>query len=156
MAIRQIIKFEDSEGSKTLSKPSMKYDFNGDTYLNFILEDLWDTLDASDTGVGLAGVQIDIAYRIFVMQGDKKRYEFINPVILKKSTTIIKDNEGCLSRPGVEKIRKRAESVMLQWQNHKGKTCRRLFKGLEARIIQHEMDHLAGKDCLYPARKAAQ
>ena len=153
MAIRQIVQFEDSVGSKTLSMPSMKFDFNNDDHLDFILEDLWDTLDAHETGVGLAGVQIDIAYRIFVMKGKKKRFEFINPVILKKSTTIIKDNEGCLSRPGVEKIRKRSESVMLQWQNHKGKTCRRVFKGMDARIIQHEMDHLAGKDCLYPERK---
>ncbi|MCK5012221.1 MAG: peptide deformylase [Candidatus Omnitrophica bacterium] len=149
MAIRQIVQYEDSEGSKALAKASVKFDFNSDVYLDYILEDLWDSLDAHETGVGLAGVQIDIAYRIFVMKGEKRRREFINPVILKKSTTIVKDNEGCLSRPGVEKIRGRCDSVLLQWQNCKGKTCRKVFRGLEARIIQHEMDHLNGKDCLY-------
>jgi len=98
-----------------------------------------------DKGVGLAGPQIGFMKRIFVVhvEGDEDRV-FINPSILETSHSTSKYEEGCLSIPGIYANVVRAEAVKLQAWNEKGRPFTIEAKGLLARVILHEYDHLDG------------
>jgi len=98
-----------------------------------------------DKGVGVAGPQIGLMKRIFVVhvEGDEERI-FINPSILETSQETVKYEEGCLSVPGLYADVVRSESVKVQAWNEKGKPFTLEASGLLARVIQHEYDHLEG------------
>jgi len=98
-----------------------------------------------DKGVGIAGPQVGIMKRIFVIHidGDEERI-FINPSILETSQETVKFEEGCLSVPGIYVDVVRSESVKIQAWNEKGKPFTMEASGLLARVIQHEYDHLEG------------
>jgi peptide deformylase len=98
-----------------------------------------------DKGIGLAGPQIGLMKRIFVVhiQGDEQRI-FINPSILETSHETVKYEEGCLSVPGIYANITRSESVKIQAWNEKGRPFTLEASGLLARVIQHEYDHLDG------------
>jgi len=98
-----------------------------------------------DKGIGIAGPQIGLMKRIFVVHidGDEERI-FINPSILETSQEMVKFEEGCLSVPGVYVDVVRSESVKVQAWNEKGKPFTLEASGLLARVIQHEYDHLEG------------
>jgi peptide deformylase len=98
-----------------------------------------------DKGVGLAGPQIGLMKRIFVVhvEGDEERI-FINPSILETSHKTSKYEEGCLSVPGVYANVIRSESIKLQAWNEKGRPFTIEAGGLLARVILHEYDHLDG------------
>jgi peptide deformylase len=98
-----------------------------------------------DKGVGLAGPQLGIMKRIFVVhvEGDKKRV-FINPSIIETSHETCKYEEGCLSIPGIYANVIRSESIKMQAWNEKGRPFTLEASGLIARIILHEYDHLEG------------
>jgi len=68
----------------------------------------------------------------------------INPKIVKKSKEKEKDKEGCLSFPGIFLEIKRAKEIMVEGQDIKGREIRLRAKGLLARVLQHEIDHLDG------------
>ena len=98
-----------------------------------------------DKGVGLAGPQIGVMKRIFVVhvEGDEERI-FINPSILETSHSTSKYEEGCLSVPGIYSNVIRSEAIKLQAWNEKGRPFTMEAKGLLARVILHEYDHLDG------------
>ena len=96
-------------------------------------------------GVGLAGPQIGLMKRIFVVQveGDIPRV-FINPSIIETSQERVKYEEGCLSLPGVWADVIRPNAVRIQAWNEKGRPFTLETAGILARVIQHEYDHLEG------------
>jgi peptide deformylase len=96
-------------------------------------------------GAGLAGPQVGINKRIFVVQveGDVPRV-FINPSIIGTSQETVKMEEGCLSLPGVWGDVVRPESVRVQAWNEKGRPFTIETGGTLARVILHEYDHLEG------------
>jgi peptide deformylase len=96
-------------------------------------------------GVGLAGPQVGISQRIFVVhiEGDVPRV-FINPSILETSQEMIKYEEGCLSVPGIWIDVIRPKSVKVQAWNEKGRPFTLETEGILARVILHEYDHLEG------------
>ena len=98
-----------------------------------------------DKGIGLAGPQIGVMKRIFVVhiEGDDRRI-FINPSILETSHKTVKFEEGCLSVPGVYANIIRSESIKVQAWNEKGRPFTLEASGLLARVIMHEYDHLEG------------
>lgn len=98
-----------------------------------------------DSGVGLAGPQIGVMKRIFVVhvKNDIERV-FINPSILETSHSTCKFEEGCLSIPGIFANVIRSESIKIQAWNEKGKPFTLETGGLLARVILHEYDHLEG------------
>jgi len=98
-----------------------------------------------DKGIGLAGPQIGVMKRIFVVavQGDEPRV-FINPSILETSHKTVKFEEGCLSIPGIYTNVIRSESIKIQAWNIKGRPFTLETTGLLARVILHEYDHLEG------------
>jgi peptide deformylase len=100
-------------------------------------------------GIGLAGPQVGESRRIIVanLTGDpeKKGAEqvFINLKILEKSGEL-REEEGCLSLPGMAVVIKRAEIVRVRYRDLEGKETERSAEMLESRLFQHEVDHLDG------------
>jgi peptide deformylase len=96
-------------------------------------------------GVGLAGPQIGLLQRIFVVhvEGDTPRV-FINPSIIGTSQETVKYEEGCLSIPGVWADVIRSKGVRVQAWNEKGRPFTMETEGILARVILHEYDHLEG------------
>ena len=102
-------------------------------------------------GIGLAAIQVGYQLRMFVMdctRAQKTPEVFINPEIIEKSDETLRDIEGCLSIPGRRGDVKRHIRIILKYQDESGKEERKTFYNLEARCIQHEMDHLDGKLCI--------
>jgi len=98
-----------------------------------------------DKGVGLAGPQIGVMKRIFVVHiNDDVCRVFINPSILETSHKTCKFEEGCLSIPGIYAPVVRSESIKIQAWNEKGRPFTLETGGLLARVILHEYDHLDG------------
>ncbi len=96
-------------------------------------------------GIGLAGPQVGLLQRVFVVQidGDVPRV-FINPSILGTSPEVSDYEEGCLSIPGMYADVSRAAMVTVQAWNERGRPFTMDADGLLARVILHEYDHLEG------------
>jgi peptide deformylase len=91
-------------------------------------------------GCGLAAIQIGIPLRFaWYIATNKKEYTLLNPIILQKWGTDIK-SEGCLSIPNLYKDVARAWTIKYSTN---GKI--KIVSGFEARLIQHEIDHMDGK-----------
>ncbi len=120
-----------------------------------LMQDLIDTIKAQTDpeGVGLAAPQIGKNVQMFVIKPQKNIRVFINPKIIKVYNTKSKEKidprkkimEGCLSLPNYYSPIKRAFKVRLKYIDFDGKEKIENFSGIEAQIIQHEIDHLNGK-----------
>jgi len=99
-----------------------------------------------DKGIGIAGPQVGVMKRIFVVQieGENEGRVFINPSILETSVSVNKYEEGCLSIPGIYANVIRSEIIKIQAWNEKGRPFTMEASGLLARVILHEYDHLEG------------
>ncbi|MGB9743550.1 MAG: peptide deformylase [Minisyncoccales bacterium] len=95
-------------------------------------------------GVGLAAPQVGILKRIIVAQTSKGLQAMINPIILKCSQKMEVREEGCLSFPKLFLKIKRPCEIELEFLNLKGEKKKTKAQGWEARIFQHEIDHLNG------------
>ena len=102
-------------------------------------------------GIGLAAIQVGYERRIFVMdctRAGESPQIFINPVIVGHSDESLTDFEGCLSAPGKRGEVRRYLRIILKYQDEKGEKHQKTFYNMEARCIQHELDHLEGKLCI--------
>jgi len=102
-------------------------------------------------GVGLSANQVDLDAQIFVMEPkdleghkDGESFAVINPRIEAVSDQTVLGEEGCLSFPGLFFKVKRAQALVAKFLDSSGKECTIEFKGWNARIFQHEFDHLYG------------
>jgi peptide deformylase len=101
-------------------------------------------------GLGLAGPQVALPYRIFVMNlaadPEQREHErvYINPVILERKGGMIEAEEGCLSFPDLFQKVRRSKTVKVHAYNLEGQAVEVTASDLEARILQHETDHLDG------------
>jgi peptide deformylase len=97
-------------------------------------------------GVGLAATQIGILHRVLVYQAyaDDPVTALVNPVLEWSSDELETSDEGCLSLPGVHVAVERALQVRVRAQDGTGGEIEVEAEGLEARVIQHEIDHLDG------------
>jgi peptide deformylase len=101
-------------------------------------------------GVGLAAPQLGVNKRLMVFnpEGDSRKWMaevvLCNPRIVEFSSTAALDEEGCLSFPGFTADVRRSSWIKVEYQNLKGKLLRKKYAGWEARIFQHEYDHLDG------------
>lgn len=144
MAIREIVLYPDAP----LLQTAEPFDVIGPD-VAILAKDMIDTMFAAD-GVGLAGPQIGIAKRIFVMcEPDGEPRCIVNPEILEKTGSELGE-EGCLSMPKVYAQVPRATWLRLRGQDETGAEVEFEASGFAARIIQHEYDHLEG--VLFPDR----
>ena len=96
-------------------------------------------------GIGLAGPQIGIMERIFVIHIEGGApHVFINPSIIETSQELAKYEEGCLSIPGFYADIVRPVKIKVQAWNEAGRPFTLEVSGLPARVILHEYDHLDG------------
>ena len=96
-------------------------------------------------GVGIAAPQVGESLPIFVIQTSKESLVVINPKITSFSKNISSSTEGCLSLPGRMGLIRRPSQVTVEYTDRFGKAANRTLTGTEARIFQHEMDHLEGR-----------
>jgi peptide deformylase len=99
-------------------------------------------------GVGLAATQVNVHERVLVMDVSETRDQpqvLINPSLIWASETRLKNEEGCLSVPGVFDGVERPAEVKVEALNLQGETFTLEADGLMAVCVQHEMDHLMGK-----------
>lgn len=95
-------------------------------------------------GVGLAAPQIGKDIRLAIINSKDGPLCLINPKFIKKSWAKELGQEGCLSIPGVFGRVKRHKKISLTYRDQAGKKNTLTAKGLMARVIQHEVDHLDG------------
>lgn len=109
-----------------------------------LAESMIETMHSAQ-GIGLAGPQVGLLQRIFVVhvEGDEPRV-FINPQILRTSMEEVDIEEGCLSIPAIYAKVRRPEIVEVQAFNERGRPFTLEADGLLSRVIQHENDHLNG------------
>jgi peptide deformylase len=101
-------------------------------------------------GVGLAAPQVGVNKRLMVYNpsGDSKKWLeetiLVNPEIVEYSDAKDEEIEGCLSFPGMQGEVIRSKWIKVEAVTPKGRKIKKKFTGWEARIFQHEYDHLDG------------
>lgn len=95
-------------------------------------------------GLGLSANQCGVFERVFIVGNGEIVIVCINPKVIKVSEDLIKDNEGCLSFPGLFLKVERASSVEVEYYDFQGKKYNTTFTGLTARCFLHELDHMNG------------
>jgi peptide deformylase len=141
--------------------------------LGKLIADMWETMYASN-GVGLAAPQVNRDIRLFVIDSaqvftnqdeDEKgiypdepgiKQVFINAHIKTLNGEEWAYNEGCLSIPKIREDIVRNETVTLEYMDEQFQPHVQTFRGVTARIILHEYDHIEGKlfiDYLKPLKR---
>lgn len=98
-------------------------------------------------GVGLAAPQIGLSLRLAVIKNGRKspRIVIINPKIEIHSKEKKQDWEGCLSLPSVRGLVPRCVKIVVSYYDENGRKQRKAINRFsEARVFQHEIDHLDG------------
>jgi peptide deformylase len=95
-------------------------------------------------GVGLAAPQVGVLQRLLVYDVDDDPRILVNPVLGEFSDETEESDEGCLSVPGVTMPVERPVSLRVQGLDEYGEPVDFRAEGFEARVIQHENDHLDG------------
>lgn len=133
--------------------------------LKQLIADMYETLLQAD-GCGLAAPQIGRSIRLFIVDGTELvedypeckdfKKTFINPEILEESEEEITYSEGCLSLPGISENVIRPVSVKVRYLDEQFEEHIEVLDGFNARIFQHEYDHLEGNvftDKVSPIRR---
>jgi len=122
-----------------------------DDALKALADDMLETMYDAD-GLGLAAPQIGLSARLIVLDPHAGRTDLgpapkamINPEITWFSEETETGNEGCLSIPDQRGEVTRPAAIKVKWQDVTGAEQEASVSGLEAVIIQHEVDHLNGK-----------
>ncbi len=125
--------------------------------LQTLITSMWETMYHAD-GVGIAAPQVGYGIRLFVIdteQVDRKKEEiaptdtpfkqvFINAQIVAETSNPWTYEEGCLSIPDVRGDVERPEGIRIRWQDENFQEHEAEFTGINARVIQHEYDHIEG------------
>lgn len=99
----------------------------------------------ANNGIGLAGNQVGLLRRVFVMKlQDGRELGCFNPWIMFGDNDKINDNEGCLSFPNLWLKVQRHNKITAAYLDNTGKQCIIELEGIDARCFQHELDHLNG------------
>ena len=132
----------DEKKLRTMSK-----DWNGSIKeLEAIVDKMYNTMEKYK-GVGISAIQIGYPYRMFLAGHLPDPELFMNPKVIERSAFFKTDFEGCLSLPDCMVKVKRPSHITLEYTTAREgnfKKIRRKFKGFDARVVQHELDHLNG------------
>lgn len=152
MTTRPVIRM----GHPNLRVPAEDYpvDQIGSGEFNVLIEDMHETLHAYG-GIGLAAPQIDVGYRIAVIEientqtryGEIEQTQFdvyINPVITPIADETAGYWEGCLSVPGMMGYVERPQHIRVDYTDRNGEPASKEAHGFLATVFQHEFDHLDG------------
>lgn len=133
--------------------------------LTELVANMFETMSNAE-GVGLAAPQVGLSIRLFVIDltplaNDNPKYTdykkvFINPRIVEFSDDTCVMEEGCLSVPDIHENVTRSNKIRISYRDENFIQHEDTFEDYEARVIQHEYDHLEGKvftDRISPIRK---
>ena len=142
MALMNVVKLPN----ELLHKISSEVDVF-DKSLKKLVDDMFETM-YKNNGIGLAGVQVGILKQIIVIdidnEGEVFKSEVINPKIVSFSTEMSVMEEGCLSVSDRTCKVNRPVEVVVEYQTADGEKHTIEAKGLIAKCLQHEIDHLKG------------
>lgn len=97
-------------------------------------------------GVGLSAIQVGKPVRLFVMKSGEENLVLINPIWFNSSGSAKEFlQEGCLSFPSVFEEIERYTEIEVEFFSINGEYCHRIFEGVDAHVVQHEVEHLDGK-----------
>ncbi|MBK8920460.1 MAG: peptide deformylase [Saprospirales bacterium] len=120
-----------------------------------LILNMWETMYHAE-GVGLAAPQVGLPVRLFVidtLQLEKKQKEnsepgfkkvFLNARIIDETGDLWAYEEGCLSIPRISGDVERPPAIRLRYQDENFQEFEASFSGINARVIQHEYDHIEG------------
>ncbi len=116
-----------------------------DDDLRRLVERMGSLMDDAN-GVGLAANQAGVLRRVFVVRVEEREQPLaaVNPRIVEPSEERAADDEGCLSLQRVLVPIERHTALVLEAQDLAGEPFRLELGGLDARVVQHEVDHLDG------------
>jgi peptide deformylase len=139
-ALAQVVKFGDPVLKSSASPVT---DFDGDLAAD--AERMFGIM-RDGMGVGLAATQLGILRRMLVFQAgpDATPVALVNPEIEWTSEDLVTAEEGCLSLPGIVLDVERPLHARVTGTDPGGETILIEAAGLEARVLQHEIDHLDG------------
>jgi peptide deformylase len=127
----------------TVAKPVIAVDAR----VRQLASDMFETMYAAN-GIGLAATQVDMHERLIVIDVSEERSQgmvLINPELIWVSPEMSKNDEGCLSVPGIYDGVMRHDRVRVKALDLDGSQREIEAEGLLAVCVQHEMDHLMGK-----------
>lgn len=144
MATIPVEKGTDNTILRTISKPVTQFTAELKAFADKMIK----TMHA-EKGVGIAAPQVGRNIRMAIVMlnpGEKNEIVFpiINPEIVEHSEETEDGEEGCLSLPGVWGKVSRASHLVLRFKNLRGQEQTLVLDHFNARIIQHEIDHLDG------------
>jgi peptide deformylase len=139
-ALRQVRKF----GDPVLRATALPVDRFDDTLVAEV--ERMGELMHDALGVGLAATQLGVLHRVLVYRAytDDPLTALVNPVIEWRSEELEVGEEGCLSLPGVHVEVERSARLRARARDAHGDEIVVEVEGLQARIVQHEVDHLDG------------
>ncbi len=118
-----------------------------------LIENMWETM-YNASGVGLAAPQVGLSIRLFVIdtiqimdkgkEAEGIKRVFINAHKVEESGEPWAYEEGCLSIPEVRGDVDRPPTLRLRWVDESFQPHEETFTGVNARVIQHEYDHIDG------------
>lgn len=147
MATRSIVRL----GHPALRTPARPVDPDtiADPAFQQLVDDLFETMEAAE-GVGLAAPQVGEEIQLFVYlavdqrESEDERRVLINPMVEPVAGDLVSDWEGCLSIPDLRGLVPRFPGVRIHALDREGNRVDTTIDGYEARIVQHEFDHLNG------------
>jgi peptide deformylase len=142
MAVRSIHAFPD-----TILRQKAQSVTALDAEVQRLIDDMVETMYAAP-GIGLAAPQVGVSLQVFVVDVTSGKdphalMTIINPDLVLLEGRV-REDEGCLSVPGIYGLTPRAAKVLLRGVNRAGEAVEITGEGLLARALQHEMDHLQG------------
>lgn len=108
-----------------------------------LIKDMQQTVKKAE-GLGIAAPQVGVSKRVCLANFNGKMTALINPDIFWKSDEVATMEEGCLSLPGIDVNVERAVEIQVRYLDEKGTEQERHLHDLDARVVQHEVDHLNG------------
>jgi len=121
--------------------------------LEKLISNMWDTMYNAQ-GIGLAAPQVGLSIRLFLVDTKQSMEEeekdkgikkvFINAEIIEEAGDDFSYEEGCLSIPGIKGDVFRPEQVKIKYLDEQFKEHIEVYEGINARVIQHEYDHIDG------------
>jgi peptide deformylase len=132
------------EPDPILKQEAEHWDFVKHVDAAVVERDMLEVMKASG-GIGLAGNQVGLLRRVFVMRtADGREFGCFNPWIMFGDNDKIAGNEGCLSFPNLWLKVARHNKITASYLDNTGKQCIIELEGIDSRCFQHELDHLNG------------
>ena len=132
------------EDDPVLKQKAENWDFENHVNAAVIEREMLEVMRASNA-IGLAGNQVGLLRRVFVMRlQDGREIGCFNPWIMIGDNDLINGEEGCLSFPNLWLKIERHNKITASYLDNAGKQCIIELEGLDARCFQHELDHLDG------------